>query len=381
MTDPTDIQLRDRLVALTRDLVLIPSIPGRPDDLRQCYEFVRNHLEDLPRVEIQDLENGGVASLIAGPAHTPRPEVMMIAHLDVVTHPDIRQYRSIVENGRIIGPGAGDMKGALAILMVLFRRFHREHPGINLGLTVTTDEETGGQHGVGFLVADKNLRCNVAMIPDGGSLNEITVEEKGVMHLRLSRSGHPAHAARPWLGDNPLEKLMEGLNRLKHAFASWKQSDHTWYPTCTVTSIGTENETINRLPAEAHALLDIRFPLPHSTASILKLVKECVGAEVTIESKICAEPTHLDPDPVYREITTTITGRPTQLARESGGSDARFLTPHNIPVLMSRPLVGNLHAPDEWIDIDSMVQFYRIYETYLRRRFELGTQDRNGSGI
>lgn len=35
---------------------------------------------------------------------------------------------------------------------------------------------------------------------------------------------------------------------------------------------------------------------------------------------------------------------------------------------MSRPLVGNLHAPDEWIDIDSMVTYYRVCEAYLAER-------------
>ncbi len=58
--------------------------------------------------------------------------------------------------------------------------------------------------------------------------------------------------------------------------------------------------------------------------------------------------------------------------RESGGSDARFLTPHGIPVLMSRPTVGKLHAPDEWIEIDSMLTYYRICEDYLRHRLALG---------
>jgi succinyl-diaminopimelate desuccinylase len=35
---------------------------------------------------------------------------------------------------------------------------------------------------------------------------------------------------------------------------------------------------------------------------------------------------------------------------------------------MSRPLVGNLHAGDEWIDIASMETLYRIYERYLESK-------------
>jgi succinyl-diaminopimelate desuccinylase len=35
---------------------------------------------------------------------------------------------------------------------------------------------------------------------------------------------------------------------------------------------------------------------------------------------------------------------------------------------MSRPLVGNLHAEDEWVDIESMMSFYEIYRRYLERK-------------
>ena len=42
----------------------------------------------------------------------------------------------------------------------------------------------------------------------------------------------------------------------------------------------------------------------------------------------------------------------------------------DIPVIMTRPQVGNLHAADEWIDIQSMLEFYRICETYLKARLD-----------
>ncbi|MEK6766676.1 MAG: M20 family peptidase, partial [Planctomycetota bacterium] len=63
-----------------------------------------------------------------------------------------------------------------------------------------------------------------------------------------------------------------------------------------------------------------------------------------------------------------ITGKPTNLEKEDGGSDARFIGRLNIPVIVSRPVVGELHSIDEWIDIESMETFYRIYELYLKRK-------------
>jgi len=362
-------RLRDRLVALTRDLVLMPSYAGNPAAIRQCYEFVRNHLEEFPQVEIQDHVSADIPSLVALPVGHPTPDVMMIAHLDVVHHADTEVYRSTIEQGRIVGPGAGDMKGTLAVLMVLFRRFHRAFPGISIGLAVTTDEESGGAHGVRYLVEDVGLRCGCAIIPDGGSLNEITVEEKGILHVKLTADGAPSHAARPWLGVNPIPQLTAALQDLEVSFTELVEgnSDH-WYPTCTVTGIGTENDAFNRLAAEAHATLDLRFPPPHTSASMLDRVCTVVGDQIHVETAIEAEPTHLLPDPRFVEITTQLTGQPARLVRESGGSDARFLHPHGIPVLMSRPIVGNLHAPNEWIEIESLVTFYRICESYIAQR-------------
>lgn len=369
--EPLESRIRQRVVALTRDLILIPSIPSRPEDRRRCYEFVRNHLEGVDGVEVREFETAGIPSLVAMPEGVREPALLMCAHLDVITHPDITFYRSEIRDGKIVGPGAGDMKGTLAILMELFRRVHDSHPGASLGLAVTSDEETGGECGIGFLVRDHHLRCGTAIIPDGGSLNDITVEEKGILHLRLRCHGHPAHAARPWLGDNPIYRLNQSLDHLQSLFAGWQRVEDHWYPTCAVTVIGTENATVNRIPADAHAVLDIRFPPPHTVASMLEHVRGCLLEGVESDIIVSAESTHLSPDTLYREITEKVTGQAARLVRDCGGSDARFLCAHAIPVLMSRPLVGNLHAHDEWIDIDSMVRFYRIMDQYIGRKLGL----------
>ena len=54
VTDDRRQLLHDRLVTLTRDLILIPSIPSRPDDTRRCYEFVRNHVEGVEGVTVHE---------------------------------------------------------------------------------------------------------------------------------------------------------------------------------------------------------------------------------------------------------------------------------------------------------------------------------------
>ncbi len=362
----TDLQ--KRLVALTRDLMLIPSDESRPDDIERCFDFISNHVESIDNIVIKKHYHCNIPSLVVLPKNVIKPRVLLCGHLDVITHSDSHSYRSHITDGKIIGPGSADMKGPLAILLEVFRNLHMQYDNLSLGLAITSDEERGGNAGMRFLFEEIGLRCDVAMIPDGGSLNEITVEEKGILHLKIQCNGHSAHAARPWLGNNSLERLVEAVVCLRKNFNSLKTGEGYWYPTCALTIIKTLNQTVNRIPSEAEGTLDIRFPAPYSIDEILNHVRSLLGKEINICTIMSAEPTRFVPDPLYLSISEEITGKPTKQEKEDGGSDARFIGKLDIPVIVTRPIVGELHSIDEWIDINSMETFYQIYELYLKRK-------------
>jgi len=364
-------RLRERIIQLTRDLVLIESTDDLPGERRRCFELVRHHLDEVPGLSLRMVENGGYESLLAFPEGIDVPVVLLCGHLDVVKHIGPGSYRSEIRDGRIYGPGAGDMKGQLAIMIELIRHLGREHPRLSIGLAITSDEERGGEHGVQFLVEEAGVRCGVAVIPDGGSITDITVEEKGIIHLRVTTTGSPAHAARPWLGENALEHLTAGIERVRASFhEQWPDnvdpvdtSTH-WFPTCTLTILSTPNDSPNRIPGEAEAVLDIRFVPPETSESMLERVRDLLGEGMTAEPIVCAEPTHLAPDPRFLKITGEVTGTEASEVRASGGSDGRFFCSQGIPVLLSRPRVGNLHGRDEWIEIESMLDYFEICRRY-----------------
>jgi succinyl-diaminopimelate desuccinylase len=358
--------LKSRLIELTRDLILIPSTRERPEEIERCMEFVVNHAES-DGVDVRRFRDGGSPSAVILPIGIEHPEVMLLAHLDVVARPEGTEYRSTVHDGRVYGPGSGDMKGELAILLEIFRGFHERRPGISLGLAVTSDEEHGGNHGTRFLFERAGLRCGVAILPDSGTIHEIAVEEKGILHVKLSCHGSSGHASRPWLVDNPMERIIAALERIRIHFAGMKNGDDHWHPTCAVTQVHTENHVPNRIPSYAEAVCDIRFPPPHMGRDIIAAVARHTDG-IKSEILVVAEPTRVSPDPLYLAATEEITGRAPTLIREHGGSDARYICQFGIPVIMSRPFVGNLHAEQEWIDIASMETLYRIYERYLEKK-------------
>lgn len=361
--------LSRRLIELTRDLVLIPTSHLRPGDTQRCIEFIKNHLEETDEIDIKIYKPNGIPSLSALPKDHPKPEILFCAHLDVVALQEEAQYISHVKDGRIYGPGAADMKGPLAILLETFRDFHARSPGISLGLIVTSDEERGGEYGVKYLFGEQDLRCNIAIIPDSGSLNNITIEEKGILHLIISCHGPAGHASRPWLVDNPLERLTDCLGHIKSLFKEKEEGEGHWYSTFTVTIIRTQNEAFNRIPANAEAVCDVRVTPPCTIQEMVEILKGELGKDMELKVIISGEHSHFSPDPLFIKVTEEITGKPVNLYRAHGASDARFVTSFGIPVIMSRPEVGNLHSENEWIDIDSMVTLYRIYERYLEQKF------------
>lgn len=374
--------LRERLIQLTRDLVLIESTDDRAEERSRCFQLIRNHLDEVPGLEITMLEKKAYQSLLALPKGIERPEVLLCGHLDVVHHPEPESYRSEIKDGRIYGPGAGDMKGQLAILIELMRHLGRERPGLSVGIVVTSDEERGGENGVKYLVEEEGLRCGEAVIPDGGTINEIIVEEKGIIHLKVDAVGKSAHAARPWFGENALEKLAGDLVRIKALFAEQTpvkvdpdNAQTHWFSTCAQTMMSSPNDSPNRIPEVASAVMDIRFVPPQTSASILEQIRGVLSAGVSASLIVSAEPTHLAPDMEFLRITESVTGEDASLVRSSGGSDGRFFSNVGIPVLISRPRVGNLHGRNEWIEIDSMISYFRICREYILKKCGRGQED------
>ena len=81
-----------------------------------------------------------------------------------------------------------------------------------------------------------------------------------------------------------------------------------------------------------------------------------------------SEPMEFQPDALFKEAIEEVTGRPASFIREDGASDSRFIQAHGIPVIIARPIVGELHSEDEWINIDSMLTFYQICERFIQRK-------------
>src|SRR5690606_1509616 len=104
--------------------------------------------------------------------------------------------------GKLYGRGSADMKSALAasILAVEALRATGTTPTANVELSFTADEETGGQLGAGWLVKNKIVRPDWAVVCEGGSRDKVGVGHKGVLWLEFHLQGVAAHGSAPEKG-------------------------------------------------------------------------------------------------------------------------------------------------------------------------------------
>jgi acetylornithine deacetylase/succinyl-diaminopimelate desuccinylase-like protein len=86
---------------------------------------------------------------------------------------------------------------------------------------------------------------------------------------------------------------------------------------------------------------------------------------LTCANSVCV-PQDSDIVKKYCESVKKITEKEAFCAHGHGGNDGRFLAPYDIPILVSRPISGNQHGPNEWLDTSSLPVFYNIYNEVIQ---------------
>src|SRR5689334_22874644 len=111
----SETTLRDELIALTSDLIAIPSIAEQPAQLQAVIDYAERYARAIPGVHTQRFEWDAKPCLVVTLRDTKSPAVMLNAHLDVVPgRPE--QFQPEVRDGRIYGRASQDMKGSGAVL-------------------------------------------------------------------------------------------------------------------------------------------------------------------------------------------------------------------------------------------------------------------------
>ncbi len=250
---------RDDLIALTRDLIRIPTLNPPGENYRDICEFLAKRLE--PR--------GFSCSLIraqGAPGDSDRyPRWNIIArregpktgdcvhfnsHTDVVEvgHGWTRDpFGGALEGELIYGRGACDMKGGLASSIIAAEAFIEEHPDYAGAIEIsgTADEESGGYGGVAYLAEQgffDPARVQHVIIPEPLGHDRICLGHRGGWWAEIETKGEIAHGCMPFLGDCAVRHMGAVLDAFEDKLFPAMASRHTDMP---VIPDGARQSTMN----------------------------------------------------------------------------------------------------------------------------------------
>src|SRR5262245_18140137 len=124
-------------IALTERLIAFDTSSG--DGLRRAAEFVSGWLESR-EITAQQGEAKGLPVTTAEVGPEGAPTLVLHGHLDVVPGHD-GQFEPRIEGDKLFGRGAYDMKGALAVMMMVVHEL-RDQQKVRVRLGIVSDEES-----------------------------------------------------------------------------------------------------------------------------------------------------------------------------------------------------------------------------------------------
>jgi len=322
--------------------------------------------------------DGPVENLLATRG-TNGPHLAFAGHVDVVpagdgwsADPFVTQHRE----GRLVGRGAVDMKGAVAAFAAAAARVPAD--GGRLTLVITGDEEGPATFGTVALIERMRER---KLIPDWCLVGEPTsvaalgdtvkIGRRGSVNIWIEVPGRQGHVAYPHLADNPIPRLVAILAALD-ALVLDDGSDWFQPSNLEITDVTVGNPATNVIPARATARISIRFNDLHRGRDLAERVAGIVRAhapDAIVTPRISGEAFLTEPGTLSAMVSAAVlevTGRTPELSTTGGTSDARFLRAL-CPVVEFGLLNATMHKADEAVAIADLEQLTAIYAQVIRR--------------
>jgi succinyl-diaminopimelate desuccinylase len=353
----------EEIIKLTEDLIRFKTMHSQPDEIQRCMTFIEDYLK-RGNAQYRRLDHNNSPSVIVMPQQNFAPVILM-SHIDVVDAPDAL-FEPRIKDNALYGRGSIDDKYAAALSLVLVKNYLQrlrkeghDQGHLPFGVVITADEEIGGANGAQQVLKDVKAEFCIAL--DGGSLKKIVVKEKGIVKLKLTASGKTAHGARPWLGENAIENLINDYQVLKTHF-DLSAPDH-WHRTLNFSRIEA-GKASNQVPDHAEALFDIRYTENDDMEKIFQTIQAEIKGELVVEKK---EPLFEGGDSPYLDLLLEIT-TDTEVGFEHGASDARFLCAHGINgIVWGADGDMSQHSADEHVNIDSLFKLYNLLDKFITK--------------
>lgn len=312
----------------------------------------------------------------AGAGADARPGLVLSGHMDVVPADEdgwTSDPFTLTDAGdRLVGRGAADMKGFLALAVNLAREVDLARLAAPLVLVLTYDEEVGtlgAKHLVESLGGEGRRQAaaaalggplpRAAIIGEPTSLGVVGLH-KGHLKVRATLHGRSAHSGYPHLGVNAIEAgagVIAALGGLRRRLEAERPPHHDRFPDVpfVALNVGTVHggTAINVVPDRCTVEVGVRLlPGMDSAAMIARLREAVAGAaagDVPFEVEVLSDspPMRLADDAPIAVALRALTGSE-RLASANYATDAGWLQRLGLDCAIFGPgSIEVAHRPDE----------------------------------
>ncbi len=305
--------------------------------------------------------------------------ILLDGHLDTVPPGDPERGGLLprIEDGRLHGRGAFDMKAGLAAMMVAADRARRVGTRGDVVLALVADEEFGSrgtEEALRALAAD-GTRIDGAVISEP-SQSEAIVAHRGFGWYGIRLRGRAAHGSMPEQGVDAIAHaglVLRELDALAGRLAAGPRHLLLGTGAVRVSRIhgGSDAATV----ADSCVLtIERRFLPGQSTADVeaeLRAALDAVAArtpdmDVELEVLVARAAFEADVDgPLARAVLDSgarVAGSPVPHRGEPFWTDAGLVHEAGIPCILLGVTGGGAHADEEWAEVDSIRRLADVLE-------------------
>lgn len=351
MSGPEVAELVCRLVAIDSvNPVLVPGGAGE----REIAAFVAGWLgEHGLEVELDEPAPGRANVVARLRGRGGGRSLLLNGHLDTVGvgGPDAG-HRPRVEDGRLFGRGAYDMKGGLAAVMLAAAAAAEMELAGDLIVAAVADEEA---ESIGSARVAETASADGAIVAEPTELRA-GIAHRGFVWLEVATEGRAAHGSRYDLGVDAIARMgppLTAIGELDRRLRSEREPHRLLGPPSLHASLIEGGQDLASYPARCLLKVERRTLPGESAAAVEAELAAAVGA-AAVRTLLVREPLEVAADePVLAALLAAARGR--ELEPELVGvpfwTDAAIYAAAGIPAVLFGPGGEGAHGASEWVSL------------------------------
>ena len=298
--------------------------------------------------------------------------VYLVGHLDTVFPTDHSFQKCRFDGDLLIGPGTGDMKGGLAVIVYALKALNEVNFLHKLPIAVifNSDEEIGSITSQEIYKKEKSKAIACFVAECAGLNGEIVVSRNGKIGARINSYGKDRHVA---FGSH---KKSSAVLELAHKIIE-VESLNASQPGVSINVGKIEGGLgASTIPAQAFCLMDIRWANEDHNEALVDNVRNIVAenslprcrSELKILNSRPAMPINNGTKKLFKivEQVGKYLGQDIISEHRRGTSDANFFGSAGVPTLDGwGPICDNDHTPNEYIKISSLKERTALLALFL----------------